>query len=264
MNIIPRKSLGQHWLNDEPTLQAIVDLAQLSADDTVLEIGPGLGNLTEKIIAQAKKTVAVELDEELVKKLQEKFKTPKIEIISQNILRFNLLDLPEGYKIVANIPYYLTSHLIRMLCESNRHFSRAVILVQKEIAQRITAKPGEMSILGLTTQYYCGVSTDRVVPASYFSPSPKVDSQILILDFKNKPLYSDIHTGLYFRIIKAGFSQKRKTLQNSLSGGLKLEKSVVTNKLIEANISPSFRAQNLSLDDWHRLYLKLTPLLDNT
>jgi 16S rRNA (adenine1518-N6/adenine1519-N6)-dimethyltransferase len=264
MEMIHKPALGQHWLNDSITLDRIADAALLSTSDTVLEIGPGLGSLTEKIVTLAKKTIAVELDAELIDALKKKFDSAQIEIINQDILKFDLEILPEGYKIVANIPYYLTSHLIRKLCESDRHFSRAVILVQKEIAQRITASPGALSILGLTTQFYCEVSKDQVIPAALFMPPPKVDSQVLILDHRNQPLFPDVKTELFFRIIKAGFSQKRKTLVNSLSGGLNLDKSLISKYLINSDIEPGYRAQVLSLDDWHRLYIKLSPLLANT
>jgi 16S rRNA (adenine1518-N6/adenine1519-N6)-dimethyltransferase len=264
MSIIPKKTLGQYWLNDQPTLKRIVEVAQINNNDTVLEIGPGLGSLTEQIYPLAKETIAVEIDSHLAGLLSAKFKSSKVEVINQDILSFDLTILPTGYKVVANIPYYLTSHLIRKLCENDKHFSRAVILVQKEIAQRITAQPGEMSILAVTTQFYCNVSKDQMVPASLFTPPPKVDSQILILNFRDEPLFPGVYDKLFFMMIRAGFSQKRKTLQNSLSGGLKLDRSLVRQHLISSGIDPSDRALVLSLDDWHGLYLNISPLLDNT
>ncbi|QQS19182.1 hypothetical protein IPL68_00500 [Candidatus Saccharibacteria bacterium] len=173
------------------------------------------------------------------------------------MLRFNLQQLPGGFKVVANIPYYLTSNLIRVLCESPNHFSTAAILVQKEVAERVTARPGQMSILSVSAQFYCQVSLGVVVPAKLFTPPPKVDSQVLILQYRQQPLFKNIDAKVFFQLVKAGFSQKRKTLENSLSAGLQIEKSIVREKLERVDIPFQTRAQALSLDQWYSLYREL-------
>src|SRR5262249_42571664 len=157
--------------------------------------------------------------------------------------------LEPGYKVVANIPYYLTSNLIRVLCESNNPFSQAAILIQKEVAERVAAEPGQMSILSVSAQFYCEVSLGPVVPSELFTPPPKVDSQVLILKYREHPLFENVDTKQFFRIVKAGFSQKRKTLENSLSGGLAISKEQAREMLTTADIPAGQRAQALSLQE---------------
>ena len=250
----PIKKLGQHWLNDEPALQAICQAADLRPTDTVLEIGPGLGALTGLLIKKVAKVIAVELDENLVTELSRRIQSPNLVIVHQDILQFNFSQLPSQYKVVANIPYYLTSNLIRTLSETPNPPSMATILVQKEVAKRLSAQPGNMSILGVTAQYYWQVELGREVPAELFSPPPKVDSQIVILLHRHQPLFTDINTKRFFRLVRAGFSQKRKTLVNSLSGGLAVPKDTVNSMLTVADIKPNTRAQALALEDWYRIY----------
>lgn len=250
----PKKTLGQHWLEDEPALRTMCLSADLQATDTVLEIGPGLGALTEHLIKQAAKVIAVELDEKLVAELPRRIKSPNLVIVHQDILQFNFNQLPTQYKVVANIPYYLTSNLIRTLSEAKNPPQIAAILVQKEVAGRLAADPGDLSVLGITAQYYWQVELGRVVEAELFNPKPKVDSQVVILRQRHQPLFSDVDTKQFFRLVRAGFSQKRKTLVNSLSGGLAVSKDTAASMLTKAGISPSNRAQTLSLEDWYRLY----------
>lgn len=251
----PNKSLGQHWLYDEATLNSIADQAKIIPGDTVLEIGPGLGTLTEVLLTSTKNLIAVEFDEALAEQLEQKFDKTSLKIVNQDILKFNFSELPEGYKIVANIPYYLTSKLIRLICETNSKFSRAVLLVQKEVAERVCAKPGQTSLLSISTQFYCRVSLGQVVPASLFTPPPKVDSRVLILDRRSEALF-DVNEKQFFRLVKAGFSERRKKLRSSLSGGLSISKSAATTLLESAGINPDLRAQNLSLEQWRELYRK--------
>ena len=250
----PKKTLGQHWLEDDSALKAICLAADLQVTDTVLEIGPGLGALTEQLVKRATKVIAVELDENLVWELSRRIKSPNLAIVHQDILQFNFGQLPDHYKVVANIPYYLTSNLIRTLSETKNPPQVAAILVQKEVAKRLAADPGDMSVLGVTAQYYWQVELGRIVSAELFNPKPKVDSQIVILKYRYQPLFSEVDTKRFFRLVRAGFSQKRKTLVNSLSGGLAVPKENATSMLNKAGISPSARAQTLSLGDWYRLY----------
>ncbi len=252
-----KKSLGQHWLDDDASLEAMVAAAEISPDDTVLEIGPGPGALTAKLVERAKQVIAVEFDPDLARDLPKRVPAPNLQVIQANILRFDLTTLPAGYKIAANIPYYLTSNLLRVLCESNNHFSNAALLVQKEVAERVCARPGDLSLLSVSVQFYCQTGLGPVVPARLFSPPPKVDSQILMLTHRPQPLFADVDPRQFFRIVKAGFSQRRKTILNSLSAGLHLTKPQTAEILQAAGITPGVRAQNLRLDDWHLLYQQL-------
>lgn len=251
---IPKKSLGQHWLTDEISLENMLVAADVSADDAVLEIGPGLGPLTALLTARAKDVVAVEFDEDLARGLPKRVPATNLRVVRSDILTFDLTALEPDYKVVANIPYYLTSKLVRVLSESTNPPSIAALLVQKEVAERLAAKPGQLSILGVTSQYYWEVSLGPVVAAELFTPPPKVDSQIVVLKRRLEPLFNDVDTREFFRLVKAGFGERRKTLLNSLSAGLHLDKPAVQAWLSEAGINPQLRAQNLSLDDWYSLY----------
>lgn len=250
----PKKSLGQHWLDDDASLDAMLAAAKVNSLDTVLEIGPGPGTLTRKLAAKARQVVAVEFDETLAQKLPERVSGNNVQVVRQDILRFDLNTLPAGYKVVANIPYYLTSKVLRMLCEHPNHLSRGALLVQKEVAERVCAPAGDMSLLSVSVQFYCEAHLGRLVPAVLFTPPPKVDSRILQLTFRDQPLFPGTDIQVFFRLVKAGFSQRRKTLLNSLSAGLHLERLQTTQLLEAAGISPTSRAQTLDLAAWHRLY----------
>lgn len=259
MNDVPltKKALGQHWLHDDTVLQAMCDAAEVGPTDVVLEIGPGPGTLTAKLAQRAQQVIAVEFDAELARDLPRRVPAPNVRVLQQDILRFDLGQLPPGYKLAANIPYYLTSNLLRVLCESRNPFSAAALLVQKEVAQRVCAAPGDMSLLAVSVQFYCQVGLGPVVPARLFTPPPKVDSQILMLTHRPKPLFDDVDTKQFFRVVKAGFSQRRKTLLNSLGAGLQLDRAQAAQLLERAGIAPTTRAQNLSLEQWHRLATEL-------
>ncbi len=260
MNDLPptNKSLGQHWLYDEASLDAMVESAGIGADDTVLEIGPGPGALTAKLVRAAKHVVAVEFDAALARELPRRVPAANLKIIQQDILRFDLTTLPPNYVVAANIPYYLTSKLLQTLCESANPPSHVALLVQKEVAERVCARPGQMSLLSVSVQLYCEASQGELVPAALFTPPPKVDSQILILKRREQPLFADIALKDFFRVVKAGFAQRRKTLLNSLSSGLHLSREATETLLQKADIAPNVRAQNLSLDAWHTLAKVIT------
>ena len=250
-----KKSLGQHWLKDQAALEAICQAAELRPTDTVLEVGPGQGDLTRHILKDAQKVISVEIDKDLSGELSEKISDPKLRVVNQDILKFDLTQLPASYKVVANIPYYLTSNLIRILSESPNPPQTMVILVQKEVAERVAARPGQMSLLSVSAQLYYQPSLGQVVPAALFEPPPKVDSQILILRRHQTPLIRDLDTKLFFRLVKAGFAGRRKKLRGSLSAGLSIDKHQADKLLKTAGIDGSLRAQNLGLSDWHKLYL---------
>ena len=256
----PKKSLGQHWLDDPVSLDAMLEAADIGLEDTVLEIGPGPGTLTEELVASAKQVTAVEFDENLAAKLPGRVPAGNLTVVQSDILSFDLTSLPPDYKVVANIPYYLTSNLLRVLCESPNHFSKAAILIQKEVAERVCAKPGAMSLLSVSVQFYCEASLGMVVPARLFTPPPKVDSQILKLTFREQPLFPGIDTKAFFRVVKAGFSQRRKTLLNSLSAGLQLGRERTAALLSSAGIPAGQRAQALTLAQWYELYQRYSSL----
>lgn len=248
-----KKSLGQHWLRDLDSLEAMCEAADVQAKDTVLEIGPGLGTLTELLVARAGQVVAVEFDEKLASELPRRIPAPNLQVVSQDILSYDFTGLPPDYKVVANIPYYLTSNLIRVISETPNPPRSAALLVQKEVARRVAAKPGDMSLLSVTAQFYWQVSLGREVPAELFTPPPKVDSQILAMRDRTAPLF-DVDTKAFFRLVKAGFAQRRKTLLNSLAGGLRLSREETEKLLLKAGIEPSRRAQTLSLNEWYQVY----------
>lgn len=253
-----KKGLGQHWLNDPASLEAMCEAAAVQAGDVVLEIGPGYGTLTGRLLARGADVIALEFDESLIAGLSAAFANPphgRFSVEHGDIRTYDLSALPLGYKVVANIPYYLTSNLIQLLSETSNPPVMAVLLVQKEVAERVAAEPGSMSILSVTAQFYWEVSLGREVPAALFAPPPKVDSQILIMRKRVRPLFPDADTNDFFRMVKAGFAQKRKTLLNSLSGGLRMDRQQAAMLLQTAGIDPAARAQTLSLAQWHQLYL---------
>lgn len=250
---MPNKSLGQHWLKDRTVLAAIADSADIKPDDTVLEIGPGLGTLTSELLRRAKKVIAVEFDGELARKLPAQFPGKNLEVITSDILSFDLSILPKDYIVVANVPYYITSKIVQLLMTAANKPKIAVLLVQKEVAQRLAAKPGDMSILGVSAQLFAKVSLGSLVPAEYFTPPPKVDSQVVILKTRSSPFLTDIDEKDFFRVVKAGFSAKRKKLRSSLAGGLRIDKPDAEILLQKAGIDLGARAEELDLEQWVKL-----------
>jgi 16S rRNA (adenine1518-N6/adenine1519-N6)-dimethyltransferase len=189
--------------------------------------------------------------------LPQRIQSSSLTVKQQDILSFDYTSLPADYKVVANIPYYLTSNLIRVLSETSNQPSVAVLLIQKEVAERVAAQPGAMSLLSVTAQFYWQTGVGPIIPAELFTPPPKVDSQILILERRPEPLFPDVDTTRFFRLVKAGFSERRKMLRSSLSGGMHISKPDAESLLKKAGIDPNLRAQALSLKDWHKLYLTL-------
>ena len=249
----PKKSLGQHWLKDRDILAGIADAGDISKDDTVLEIGPGLGTLTSELLRRAEKVVAVELDPDLARKLPGQFPGTSLEVVNEDILTFDLRKLPENYVVVANVPYYITSKIVQLLTTSVNKPRTIVLLIQKEVAERMAAEPGDMSILAVSSQVYAEVSLGDLVPAEFFTPPPKVDSQVVILEMRSEALVAPELEKDFFRVVKAGFSAKRKKLRSSISSGLHISKPEAESLLLAATISPEDRAEDLSIDDWVRL-----------
>lgn len=246
----PKKSLGQHWLRDRLTLEHIADCAELTAKDTVLEIGPGLGTLTSELLRQAGEVISVEFDEDLARKLPGQFPGKNLTVVHEDILQYDVTKLPAGYKVAANVPYYITSKIVQHLMTSTNKPSIAVLLVQKEVAERLAAQPGDMSILAVSAQIHATITLGDVVPAELFTPPPKVDSQVVILRTREQSLITIDQEKQFFRVVKAGFSAKRKKLRSSLAGGLGVSKDQAIHYLQKANISPDVRAEDLSLGNW--------------
>jgi 16S rRNA (adenine1518-N6/adenine1519-N6)-dimethyltransferase len=252
----PSKSLGQNFLQDTQALQKIVSAANLGLEDVVLEIGPGLGSMTRYLSLSARSVTAVELDRKLFPALEGVLAPYKnVRLVQGDILKIDPAELIEdaNYIVVANIPYYITSVVIRHLLEANRRPSRMVLTVQKEVAERICAEPGKMSLLALSVQVYGKPVIVDVISAGAFYPQPKVDSAVLIIELFPLPMIPADKLDIFFNIIKAGFSQKRKTLRNALSGGLRVKPVESEALLCAAGIDPQRRAETLSLDEWGRL-----------
>lgn len=249
----PKKSLGQHWLKDPEILADIAEAAELTGDDVVLEIGPGLGTLTSRLLARANSVTAVEFDADLARKLPGQFPGKKLTVVNQDILQFDLNQLPKNYKVVANVPYYITSKIVEKLMTAENKPSIAVLLVQKEVAERIAAEAGNMSVLSVSVQIFAEAELDIEVSRQFFTPPPKVDSQVVVLRTRDNPLIASEDQRDFFRIVKAGFSAKRKKLRSSLSGGLGIDKSVAEELLKNAGISPDARAEDLAIEDWKKL-----------
>jgi 16S rRNA (adenine1518-N6/adenine1519-N6)-dimethyltransferase len=253
-----KKTLGQNFLTNKDIIDRIINVSEIK-NSVVIEIGPGEGILTKALADTAQKVIAIELDNRLVPVLQEKFSDmDNVEIVHGDILHMNVEELIEQYtndgqyKVVANIPYYITAPIIRLFLELSVQPREIVLMVQKEVAQRLTANAGEMSILAVSAQYYADVQYLFAVPKEDFNPVPKVDSAIIKLKVKNEKL-KDENTKEFFRIVKIGFSAKRKTLPNNLANGLHIEKKKVEEILVNLGFSKSVRAQELSVDDWKLL-----------
>jgi len=257
----PKKSLGQNFLRDKKALADIIESANLIRKDLVIEVGPGEGVLTEQLLKNARKVIAIEIDKELAKRLQEKFKdTKNFELISGDILEINLPKLieeqkveTEGYKVVANIPYYITSPIIRLFLETKYPPKEMILMTQREVAERICASPGKMSILAVSVQYYAIPELQFTVPRTAFFPVPEVDSAVIKITHKMEQLEKDERKS-FFRVLRAGFSAKRKTMANNLSTSLGVEKKIIEKTLQEAGISPAARAQELSVTDWKKIF----------
>jgi 16S rRNA (adenine1518-N6/adenine1519-N6)-dimethyltransferase len=257
------KGLGQNFLQDSQALEKIVSAAEIQRTDIVLEIGPGLGSLTRYLAVSASEVIAVELDENLLPPLRTVLAPyQNVRLIHGDILKLSPNDLihrtvslvtKKDYIVVANIPYYITSAVIRHLLENEPKPRRIVLTVQKEVAQRICARPGDMSLLALSVQVYGKPRLAAHIPAEAFFPIPKVDSAVLCVDIYPSPLIKEGLLETFFKLIKAGFSQKRKTLRNSLSSGLHISPIHAADLLTLANIDPQRRAETLSIEEWERL-----------
>ncbi len=266
--IDPKKSLGQNFLRDETVIDDIISLAQITAKDTIFEVGPGDGALTKKLLETGAHVIALEIDKDLIENLRDKFSNKKnFTLIHKDVRRFNLPQyLHEqniaSYSVVANLPYYITSSILRYFLESERPPQSMTVMVQREVAERICASAGSLSILGVSVQYFGSPSLELQVPAGAFEPVPKVDSAVV--QVKNITAHGN-HTAQYtkqfFRILKVGFSARRKMLAKNIINGLdeqRWDKSSIEELLESIGIKKTARAQELTLDQWHKLTTLIT------
>lgn len=260
-NIRPSKGLGQNFIIDQTALSKIVAAAELTPNDTVLEIGAGLGTLTERLARQAGRVTAIELDERLIPVLQSVLANlNNVTLIQGDILALDpaaLVGVPDPwsltpgpYKVVANLPYYITSAILRHLLEARVRPRRMVVTVQREVAERIVAQPGEMSLLAVSVQFYGRPELlFRIRPGSFY-PSPEVESAVVRIDAYETPPVPVESVEAFFRVVRAGFAQRRKQLRNTLAAGLDLLPDEVAARLEKVGVDPRRRAETLSLEEW--------------
>jgi 16S rRNA (adenine1518-N6/adenine1519-N6)-dimethyltransferase len=243
-----KKSLGQNWLKDRDTLIDIADHASVDGVDTVVEIGPGLGTLTSALFQFFDKVIAVELDDRLAENLPKSFPGKNLQVVHKDVLSLNLdeLNLPEKYVVAGNIPYYITSPIIQKFIHEAHRPEKIVLLMQKEVAERLAAEPGDYSILGLSAQIYAKVTLGPVVGREFFTPPPKVDSQVVILE----PLESPLASEKTMSLIKLGFIAPRKKLVSNLMVGLRMSREDVLKRFEKNGISENARPADLSIADW--------------
>jgi 16S rRNA (adenine1518-N6/adenine1519-N6)-dimethyltransferase len=250
----PLKRLGQNFLINKGVLEKIIEAAGLRKEDTILEIGPGLGCLTQELARRTKKVVAIEKDKKFVEILKETLKDSKnIEIINADILKLRNSEISKlgHYKIIANLPYYITSPVIRKFLEEKNKPEEMILMVQKEVAQRICAKPPQMSRLAVSVQFFAEPKIMSYVSKGSFWPQPKVDSSILKITIKKE--LPEIDSNLFFKIVRAGFSAPRKQLVGNLTKGLNLNRQIISEALRRAKINPQQRAETLNVQDWIRI-----------
>jgi 16S rRNA (adenine1518-N6/adenine1519-N6)-dimethyltransferase len=270
----PKKRLGQHFLTDEGVLERILSASELSPGDVVIEIGPGLGVLTEGLAEQRARVMAVELDAKLVALLKKRLAGfPDVKIVhgdilkatARELLRDNLpgFDPGGGYKVIANLPYYITSPVLSHFLEREPRPSRMVVMVQREVGETIAAAPGKMRLLSVKAQFYSKPAIVSYVPAASFYPPPKVDSVILRLDVYSKPPIEVSDVAGFFGIVMHGFSAPRKQLRNSLAHSLEMSPGQVTSLVERAGIEGKRRAETLSLEEWRELWKVFAPFARN-
>jgi 16S rRNA (adenine1518-N6/adenine1519-N6)-dimethyltransferase len=251
------KRFGQHLLVDRAALAQIVSAAELAPGDVVLEVGAGMGVLTVELAQRARRVVAVELEQAILPVLYEVLRPyHNVEVIERNLLEVDPVAAfgDQPYKLVANLPYYITAPTLRHFLESGNAPRRLVIMVQREVARRIVAAGGDLSLLGVSVQFYGRPRIIAEVPAGSFLPPPEVDSAIVRIDVYAQPAVDVTNRDRFFRIVRAGFTQKRKQLHNALSAGFGLRADEARSWLERAGIDPKRRAETLRLEDWQRLY----------
>ncbi len=243
-----KKSLGQNWLKDRDILIDIADHASTPDANVVVEIGPGLGTLTSALFQFFEQVIAVELDDRLAENLPKSFPGKNLQVVHKDVLQLNLneLNLPDNYVVAGNIPYYITSPIIQKFLHVEHKPQKIVLLMQKEVAERLAAEPGDYSILGLSAQIYAKVTLGPVVKREFFTPPPKVDSQVVILEPLETPLANETTMSL----IKLGFSAPRKKLAGNLVAGLQLPKDRILAAFTASEINENARPADLTIENW--------------
>ncbi|MFC1952645.1 16S rRNA (adenine(1518)-N(6)/adenine(1519)-N(6))-dimethyltransferase RsmA [Chloroflexota bacterium] len=259
-----RKGLAQHFLVDREVLGLLVSAAQITPGDFVIEVGPGLGTLTTELAKKSGQVVAVELDEKMIAIVERELapfrnvtiiKKDVLTVAPEVLLREAGIEKPSrGYKVVANLPYYITSPVLRHFLEAKDKPQSMVVMVQKEVAEEITAKPGKMSLLSVGVQFYGEPEIVSYVPSGSFYPAPEVDSAILRIIPYSRQVVEENETEGFFSLVRAGFGTARKQLGNSLALGLELPKEEALSLLAGAQIIPKRRAETLTLEEWARLW----------
>ncbi|MFN8375873.1 MAG: 16S rRNA (adenine(1518)-N(6)/adenine(1519)-N(6))-dimethyltransferase RsmA [Anaerolineae bacterium] len=252
----PKKSLGQNFLHDPNALEKIVNLADLMPDDTVLEIGPGTGALTEVLARRVRHVISVEIDERLQPLLEDRLGIfDNVYVVYADILQTDVLKLvgPKPFVVVANLPYYITSKILAHLLENYRRPRRLVLTVQQEVAERLIAKPDDMSLLSVSVQVFGKARIAMKLNPAVFWPRPDVDSAVVVIDTYDKPPVDVPSMEAFFKVVKAGFSQKRKQLKNSVGSALGMSHEEAGALLEQAGIDPRRRAETLTLEEWAAL-----------
>ncbi len=264
-DIRTKKRLGQHFLIDDAVLEKILDAAALTSDDTVIEVGPGLGLMTAELAKRAGWVIAIELDNRLAAILTETLQTENVIVLNEDVLGTDPANLLKGsaphfppqlrsYKVVANLPYYITSPVLRHFLEAPVKPQAMVVMVQKEVSKTIVAEAGDRSVLSIAVQFYGRPSIVADVPAAAFFPPPEVDSAVVKIDVYKKPPVAVDNVAGFFKLVRAGFTAARKQVANSLAQGLGLSKEEVLNLLAKAKIDPQRRAETFTLEEWAALY----------
>ncbi|MFA7286129.1 MAG: 16S rRNA (adenine(1518)-N(6)/adenine(1519)-N(6))-dimethyltransferase RsmA [Patescibacteria group bacterium] len=261
--VMPKKKFGQNFLVDDEVYDSIMTAAAVQSSDTILEIGPGVGSLTERLVAKANRVVAVEIDRELVTVLRERFAAvSKLEVCEGDILAKPLkaFNVAAPYRVVANIPYNITAALIRKFLSDDVQPLSMTLLVQREVAERIVAAPGKMSLLGLSAQLYATPVFVRSVPRESFYPPPSVMSAVVHFSLVHSYPFSDVPEAFFWRVAKMGFAGRRKQLQTNIRAGFQLSREACDAIFKKSNIAERARAQELTVLQWHTLSLALQKL----
>ncbi|MCU0480436.1 MAG: 16S rRNA (adenine(1518)-N(6)/adenine(1519)-N(6))-dimethyltransferase RsmA [Anaerolineae bacterium] len=255
-DIQPKKSLGQNFLNDPNALEKIITVSEISPQDTVLEIGAGTGALTDKLAQSARRVVAVELDDRLFPVLAAQMSHHKnVELHLADILQVNLAEVmgDAPYVVVANVPYYITSAILRHLLETTYRPTKLIMTIQTEVAERVIAKPPDMSVLAVSVQFYGTPDIVARFNPAVFYPRPEVGSAVLRVITHPQPIVDVPSEHLFFRVVRAGFGQKRKQLKNALAGNLAIKSEEASALCTQAGIDPMRRAETLTLEEWASL-----------
>jgi 16S rRNA (adenine1518-N6/adenine1519-N6)-dimethyltransferase len=258
LGVRPSRALGQNFLHDVGIVRRIADAAEIESGSLVVEIGPGLGILTNELAQRAGSVIAIELDRRLAGHLAT-HAPANVRIVEQDILRTDLSALVSGrpYLVVANLPYSVAAAAIEHLLESQQPPERMIIMVQREVAERIVARPPQMSVLAVAVQFLTRPRNVFRIGPGAFIPAPKVDSAVLRLDVRPAPPLAGVERAAFFRLVRAGFGQRRKQIGNALAAGLGLPREILVDALMSAGIEPSRRAETLTVDEWLRLFFAL-------